>query len=91
MVNLGLLFVFEKDSIISTGAIQVGFLSLLTIVNEGSSLRKGSSLTIVNEAMSFIKNDRFSKQSWVPELVQYINVYCCKSSTFVQSCKPNLS
>ena len=63
MVNLGLLFVFEKDSIISTGAIQVGFLSLLTIVNEGSSLRKGSSLTIVNEAMSFIKTTVFQNKA----------------------------
>jgi len=34
---------------ISTDALQVGFLSSLTIVN------KGSSLTIVNETTSFIK------------------------------------
>jgi len=43
---------------ISTDALQVGFLSLLTIVNEGLSL------TIVNKTTSFIKtiilkNDRF--------------------------------
>ena len=52
---------------ISTDALQVGFLSSLTIVNEGSLLTivyEGSSLTIiVNETTSFIKtivlkNDR---------------------------------
>ena len=40
---------------ISTDALQVGFLSLLTIVNEESSLtivNEGSSLTIVNEGLS---------------------------------------
>ena len=47
----------------STDALKVGFFSLLTIVNEGSSL------TIVNEMTIFIntivlKNDRFEKQSF---------------------------
>jgi len=41
------LYFIENYSMISTCAIQVGFLSLLTIVNEGSSL------TIVNETTSF--------------------------------------
>ena len=43
---------------ISTDALQVGFLSSVTIVNEGLSLtidKKGSSLTIVNETTYFIK------------------------------------
>ena len=42
-------------SMISTDALQVGFLSLLTIVYEGSSLtivNKGLSLTIVNKGSS---------------------------------------
>ena len=43
---------------IRTDAFQVGFLSSLTIVNEGSSLtivNKGPLLTIVNETTIFIK------------------------------------
>ena len=50
---------------ISTDALQVGFLSSLTIVNEGSLLtivNEGSSLTIVNEMTIFIKKDRFEKR-----------------------------
>ena len=42
-------YILKNYSIISTGDLQVGFLSSSTIVNEGSSL------TIVNEATSFIK------------------------------------
>ena len=44
---------FHKNySMISSDALQVGFLSLLTIVNEVSSLtivNEGSALTILNE------------------------------------------
>ena len=42
-------YFLENYSMISTDAHQVGFLSLLTIVNEGVSL------TIVNETTNFIK------------------------------------
>ena len=49
---------------ISTDALQVGFLSSLTIVNERVVVNEGPSLTIVNETKNFIKtsvlkNDRF--------------------------------
>ena len=55
---------------ISTDAIQVDFLSSLTIINEESSLKiinKGSLLMIVSETTIFIKttilkNDCFSKK-----------------------------
>ena len=62
-------YILKNYSIISTGDLQVGFLSSLTIVNKGSSLtiinegpsltivNKGSSLTIVNETTNFIKNE----------------------------------
>ena len=61
---------------IFTDAFQVGFLSSLTIINEGSSItivhewslltiiNNGSSSTIVNETTSFIKNDRFEKRKF---------------------------
>ena len=60
-------YFLENYSMISTDALQVGFLSSLTIVNEllsltivneGPSLtivNEGSSLTIVNETTNFIK------------------------------------
>ena len=42
-------YFLKNYSMVSTDALQVGFLSSLTIVNEGSSL------TIVNETTNFIK------------------------------------
>ena len=51
---------------ISSDDLQVGFLSSLTIVNEGLSLtidNEGSSLTIVNETTNFIKTNIFFKTS----------------------------
>jgi len=60
-------YFLENYSMISTDALQVGFLSSLMIINEGSSLtivneglsltivNEGSSLTIVNETTNFIK------------------------------------
>ena len=50
---------------ISTDALQVGFLSSLTIINEGLSLtivNEGSSLTIVNETTNFIKTTIFKNE-----------------------------
>jgi len=62
---------------ISTGALQIGFLSSLAIINEGSSLtivKEGSSLTIVNETTSFIKTivfkiDHFKKTNFKKKIV----------------------
>ena len=46
---------------ISTDALQVWFLSSLTIINEGVIVNEGSSLTIVNEGSSLtIANEGLS-------------------------------
>ena len=62
----------ENYSMISTDALQVGFLSSLTIVNEGVVVNEGSSLTIVNKTIKkrslwktfILKNVIFKKRSF---------------------------
>ena len=65
---------------ISTDALQVGFLSSLTIVNEGVVVNEGSSLTIVNEFPSltivnkttnFIKTNFLKKRSFLKTTVSF--------------------
>ena len=53
---------------ISTDALQVGFLSSLTIVNEGvvvNNFNEGLSLTIVNETKNFIKTVVFGEKNYM--------------------------
>ena len=64
-------YFLKNYSMISTDAFQVGFLSSLTIVNEGLSL------TIVNKTTSFIKtiilkNDRFKND----HLKNAFSIFC---------------
>ena len=57
---------------ISADALQVGFLSSLTIVNEGSSLRivnEGLSLMIVNEGLSLTIVNKGSSLTMVMKVV----------------------
>ena len=67
-------YFLKNYSMISTDALQVGFLSLLTIVNEGLSLtivNEESSLKIVIEGSSltkrwiFLKNYRFKNDHFL--------------------------
>ena len=83
MGELKLLDIFFKTalcSMISTDALQGGFLSSFTIVNEGTSLpivNERTSLKIVNETARFIKtiilqNELFKKRSVLESIVSFL-------------------
>ena len=75
---------------ISTDALQVGFLSLLMIVNEGVIVNDRYWRVVVNKTTNFIKtiNDHFEKRPFLKnELFKktivfkndhYFSIFCCR-------------